>query len=205
MDLLKETRMLGCNPSYTPMESNYKVGLMIESPPVDKRRYQRLVRKLIYLSQTQPDIGFLVSVISQNMNNPNEEHLEVVYQILLYLKMTPGKGLYLRKGTNEGIEVYSNVDSTRPIQDRRSTTYYYTYAWGNFVTWQSKKQSIVESSVEARFKALVQGIYEEIWLKRLLEELRIEVDRVMSVCCDNLATINIAKNLVHHDRAKHVE
>ncbi|KAL6342960.1 hypothetical protein AAG906_016980 [Vitis piasezkii] len=124
------------------------------------------------------------------MNNPNEEHLEVVYQILRYLKMTLGKGLYFRKGTNEGIEVYSNVDSTRPIQDRRSTTYYYTYAWGNFVTWQSKKQSIVES---------------KIWLKRLLEELRIEVDRVMSVCCDNLATINIAKNLVHHDKAKHVE
>ena len=27
----------------------------------------------------------------------------------------------------------------------------------------------------------------------------------MSVFCDNLATISIAKNLVHHDRTKHVE
>ena len=44
------------------------------------------------------------------MNNPNEEHLEVVYRILWYLKITPGKGLYFRKGINKGIEVYFDVD-----------------------------------------------------------------------------------------------
>ena len=88
MDLLKETRMLGCKPTNTPLESTTKLGLKEDSSPVDKGRYQRLVGKLIYLFHTRSDIGFPVSVVSQFMNNPNEEHLKVVYRILRSLKMT---------------------------------------------------------------------------------------------------------------------
>ena len=55
---------------------------------MDKRRYQRLVGKLIYLSHTKPDGAFLVSVVSQFMNNATEEHMKVVFRILRYLKMT---------------------------------------------------------------------------------------------------------------------
>ena len=40
------------------------------------------------------------------MNNPTKEHLEAVYQILRYLKMTQGKGFNFRKGTNKVIEFY---------------------------------------------------------------------------------------------------
>lgn len=79
------------------MDSNKKIGSGINKTPVDKGRYQRLVRRLIYLSHTRPDIGFPVSVVSQYMNNPTEEHMEAVTRILRYLKMTPGKVLYSRK------------------------------------------------------------------------------------------------------------
>ena len=44
-----------------------------------------------------------------------------------------------------------------------------------------------------------------MWLKRLLEELKVPISGPMKVLCDNLATINIAKNPIHHDRTKHVE
>ena len=65
--------------------------------PIDRGRYQRLVGKLIYISHTRLDIAFAVSVVSQFMQDPYEEHLEAVYYILKYLKMTPEKGLYFRK------------------------------------------------------------------------------------------------------------
>ena len=78
LDLLKETGMLGCKPADTPMDSNSKLGSKDDSAPVDKGRCQRLVGKLIYLSHTKPDISSAVSVVSQFMNNPIEEHIEVV-------------------------------------------------------------------------------------------------------------------------------
>ena len=47
--------------------------------PVDIVGYQRLVGKLIYLSHSWLDIAFAVSVVSQFMHAPYEDHLEAVY------------------------------------------------------------------------------------------------------------------------------
>ena len=41
--------------------------------------------------------------------------------------------------------------------------------------------------------------------ERLLNELKISVDKSMKMFCDNQASISIAKNPVHHDKTKHVE
>ena len=206
LDLLKEIGMLGCKPAETPMDSSTKLGANKDSVPVDKGRYQRLVGKLIYLSHTRPDIGFSVSVVSQFMNDPTEEHMEAVNRILRYLKMTPGKGLYFRKNTRKDIEVFVDADWAGSITDRRSTSGYCTYVWGNLVTWRSKKQLVVSrSSTEAEFRAMALRICEGIWLERLMRELGILTSEPMKVFCDNQLAINIAKNPVHHDRTKHVE
>ncbi|RVW61484.1 Retrovirus-related Pol polyprotein from transposon RE2 [Vitis vinifera] len=92
------------------------------------------------------------------------------------------------------------------VTDRRSTSGYCSFVWGNLVTWRSKKQSVVaRSSAEAEFRAMAQGICEGIWLNRLLEELRVPLKHPMVLYCDNQAAISITKNPVHHDRTKHVE
>ncbi|RVW69268.1 Copia protein [Vitis vinifera] len=206
LDLLKETGMLGCKPSDTPMDSQKKLGIEKESTPVDRGRYQRLVGRLIYLSHTRPDIGFAVSVVSQFMHSPTEEHMEAVYRILRYLKMTPGKGLFFKKTENRDTEVYSDADWAGNIIDRRSTSGYCSFVWGNLVTWRSKKQSVVaRSSAEAEYRALAQGICEGIWIKRVLSELGQTSSSPILMMCDNQAAISIAKNPVHHDRTKHVE
>lgn len=71
-DLLKETAKLGCNPAGTPLELNWKQKDGDKDTPLDKGRYQRLVRKLIYVSFTRPDITLVVSVVSQRMHSPNQ-------------------------------------------------------------------------------------------------------------------------------------
>ena len=78
------------------MDSNYKLGFKQEGTPIDTGRYQHLVRKLMYLSHTSPDIVYPISVVSQFINKLNQEHLKAVYRILWYLKMTLGKGLFFK-------------------------------------------------------------------------------------------------------------
>ena len=134
LDLLKETGMFGCKPADTPMDSNYKQSITEESTPIDKGRYQRLVGKLIYLSHTRPDISFSVSVASQFMNNPTEKHIEEVYRILKYLKMTPGVGLFFKRTRNQDVQIYSDADWVGSVIDYRSTSGYCTYVRGNLVT-----------------------------------------------------------------------
>ncbi|RVW15529.1 Retrovirus-related Pol polyprotein from transposon RE1 [Vitis vinifera] len=96
LDLLGETGMLGCKPSDTPIKARKRKEN--DGKLVDRERYQRLVGRLIYLSHTKPNIAFIVSVVSQYMHSPKESHLEAVYKILRYLKGSPGKGLFFKKG-----------------------------------------------------------------------------------------------------------
>ena len=104
--------MLGCKLASTPLDPNHKLGIEVDGPLVEKRRYQRLVGKLRYLSHTRlnPNIGFVVSFISQFMNNPSEAHMNAVYQVLRYLKATLGKGLIFIKTTNRDIPLYSDAN-----------------------------------------------------------------------------------------------
>lgn len=64
---------------------------------------------------------------------------------------------------------------------------------------------VSRSSAEAELRALALGICEGIWLKRLLDELRLGAIKPIEMLCDNQAAISIAKNPVHHDRTKHIE
>lgn len=205
LDLLKETGMLGCKPADTPMDPNVKLGSLKESIPVDRGRYQRLVGKLIYLSHTRPDISFAVSYVSQFMHAPTEEHMATVMRVLRYLKGSPGRGLFFKKNTRRGIEAYTDADWAGSITDRRSTSGYCSFVWGNLVTWRSKKQTVVaRSSAEAELRSLAHGLCEMMWLKDLLDELRQQADEPLKLYCDNKAAISITHNPVYHDRTKHV-
>ena len=44
---------------------------------------------------------------------------------------------------------------------------------------------VARSSVEAEFRAVTQGICEVLWIKRLLEELKVIRHLPMKVFCDN--------------------
>lgn len=78
-DLLIETRKIGCKPVSTLMDLNHKLREAKKEPTMDKRMYQKLVDKLINLSHTQPDIAYLISIISQSMHDFRECHLQAAY------------------------------------------------------------------------------------------------------------------------------
>ncbi|XP_038887093.1 secreted RxLR effector protein 161-like [Benincasa hispida] len=131
--------MTGCKPVDTPIEANAKLSNMSKGVLVSKERYQRLVGKLIYLSHTRPDISYAVSMVSQFMQSPYEKHMRAVERILRYLKTSPGKGLMFRKTEKRCIEAYTDADWAGSVVDRKSTSRYCTFVWGNLVTWRSKK------------------------------------------------------------------
>ncbi|RVW32398.1 Retrovirus-related Pol polyprotein from transposon RE1 [Vitis vinifera] len=146
----------------------------------DKQRYQRLVGKLIYLSHTRPDIAYAVSVVSQFMHCPSEDHMDAVMWILCYLKSSHGKGLMFSKNGHLNVAGYTDADWVGNITERKSTSGYFTFVGGNLVTWRSKKQ-------------------------KLLAEIGVAPSSEMNLFCDNKAAIAISHNSVQHDRTKHVE
>ena len=205
LDLLAETGMLGCRPCGSPIDRNHQT-CAESGDPVDREKYQRLVGRLIYLCHTRSDIAYAVSVVSRYMHDPRTGHLEVVYQILRYLKGTPGKGLWFRANRHLNLEGYCDADWASSRDDRRSTSGYCVFVGGNLVSWRSKKQVVVSmSTAEAEHRAMALALCEMMWLKSLLKELRVLKNETMLLHCDNVAAINITNNPIQFDRIKHVE
>ena len=110
LDLLGETGLLGCKVAETPIEANLKRNPAKHEDVIKREKFQRLVGRLIYLSHTHPDIAYVVSMVSQFMHSPGQEHFDAAYKILRYLKGTPGKGMMFKRRENLQIEVYTDAD-----------------------------------------------------------------------------------------------
>ena len=63
---------------------------------------------------------------------------------------------------------------------------------------------VARSSEEAEFRVMALGICELLW-KIVFTDFKVKTQVPMMVYCDNKVTINIAYNLVHHDKTKHLE
>ncbi|KAK2988057.1 hypothetical protein RJ640_001998 [Escallonia rubra] len=207
LDLLRETGMLACQPVDTPVEEGLKLRIESNQVPVDKGRYQRLVGRLMYLAHTRPDLAYALSIVSQYMHNPGEQHMNAVLRILRYLKSAHGQGiLFTKNEDHQSVDVYTDADWAGAVDDRRSTSSYFTFVGGNLVKWRSKKQNVVaRSSAEAEFRGIALGVCEALWLRLLLQDLGCVSKQPIKLYCNNKAACDIAHNPVQHDRTKHVE
>jgi hypothetical protein len=61
------------------------------------------------------------------------------------------------------------------------------------------------SSAEAKFRGMVKGLCELLWLRRLLSEISFASNSEMNLYCDNKAAIKISQNPIQYDRTKHIE
>ena len=104
INLLKGTGMSACKLVTTLLAEGIKLGIDQNQVPVDKGRYQRLVERLMYLAHTRPNLAHTLSVVSQYMQYPGEQHMSAVMRILCYLKGSSGKRILFRKNEHFRIE-----------------------------------------------------------------------------------------------------
>ena len=116
------------------MDPNLKLHPNKGEPYTDPGRYRRLVGKLNNLTLTRPDISFLVSVVSQFLNSPCDNHWEAVIRILKYIKGSPGKGLVFCDRGNTDIIGYSDVDWAGDASDTICTSGYCVFIWGYLIS-----------------------------------------------------------------------
>jgi len=64
LELLKDTGRLACKPTVTPMDNLVKLSSTGSVPFTDVHTYRRLIGRLMYLTNTRPDIIFFVQQLS---------------------------------------------------------------------------------------------------------------------------------------------
>jgi len=64
---------------------------------------------------------------------------------------------------------------------------------------------VSRSSAEAEYRAIADAVSECSWLRHLPGELLCKVPSVIVAFCDNISSVYMSRNPVHHQRTKHIE
>jgi hypothetical protein len=205
-DLLERAGMTNCNSVATPADTKGKASATDGTLIADATSYRSLAGALQYLTITRPDIAYAVQQVCLHMHAPRDVHLTMLKRILRYIKGTAHLGVQLRSISSPSITAYSDADWAGCPDTRRSTSGFCIFLGSSLISWSSKRQTTVSrSSAEAEYRAIANAVSECSWLRQLLGELLCKVPSATVAFCDNISSVYMSKNPVHHRRTKHIE
>ena len=157
--------MENCSVASIPMNSSSKLDKDEGGQDVDITAYCGIIGSLLYLTASRPDIMFAVGVCGRFQANPKQSHYIAAKRILKYLKGTQSVGLWYPKDSSFNLISYSDADYAGCKIDRKSTSRTCQFLGDRLISWHSKKQtSIATSIVEAEYLAAGSCYARLLWI-----------------------------------------
>nr|GFA05325.1 putative ribonuclease H-like domain-containing protein [Tanacetum cinerariifolium] len=121
-DILKKYGYTDIRAAKNPMDRKNPWGKDGTGKDVEFHLYRSMIRSLIYLTTSRPDIMFDVCACARHQVTTKECHLYAVKRIFRYLKGNFKLGLWYPKESPFDFVAYSDSDYGGANQDRKSTT-----------------------------------------------------------------------------------
>ncbi|GJY98799.1 ribonuclease H-like domain, reverse transcriptase, RNA-dependent DNA polymerase [Tanacetum coccineum] len=204
--ILKEAGMIDCNETLIPMDPGTKLTKVTEGTMVNSTEYRSLIGCLRYLLHTRPDLSYSVGLLSRFMQEPREQHMKAIRQVLRYVKGTKDYGITYKHNGGNKIHGFSDSSYGVNTQEGKGTTGIIFYYGESPISWSTQKQATVAlSSCESEFIAATAAATQALWLKRLLSKLTHSQEEKVTIQVDNKSAIALMKNPVFHGRSKHID
>ena len=165
-----------------------------------------MIGLLMYLTNSRPDLCFVVTTLIQYMIESIHVHLIATNHVMRYLKGTVDYGLLYVVDCEYRLMGYSDLDWVDNVTDRKSTSICCFSLGSAVISWLGKKQTNMSlSTVEVEYIVACSTCSEAVWPRKLLVGLfDLELD-VTCICCDNQSCIKLLENPVFHDKSKHIK
>nr|GEV82225.1 ribonuclease H-like domain, reverse transcriptase, RNA-dependent DNA polymerase [Tanacetum cinerariifolium] len=205
--ILKEAEMIDCNETWIPMDPGTRLTKVAEGTMVNSTEYRSLTRCLRYMLHTRPDLSYSVGLLSRFMQEPREQHMKAIRQVLHYVKGTKDYGITYKHNGGNKIHGYSDSSYGVNTQGEKGTTsiifYYGRHEpdFGHNIIDKSKNLGFAIPEFMAATAAACQAL----WLKRLLSELTGYEEKRIMLKVDNVSAIALVRNPVFHGRSKHID
>ena len=198
-----------CKPRSTPCELKPSAFNSEDSFSDPKMKYREIGSLIYAMICTRPDLSWVVTKLSQNLEKPTQADWIMVKHVLRYMKGTVNQRLVYTKAANFELTGYSDSDWAGSTPDRRSTTGYcfMLNPKGAPVSWKSKKQPTVAlSSCEAEYMALSASTQEAHFLAMLLSGFQPDKSfEPVLIQGDNQGALSLVKNNIVHNLSKHID
>jgi hypothetical protein len=192
VEILKRFDMLECKPMNTPMEAKLKLLVDTSSNLIDATLYRQIIGSLMYLTNTRPDICFVVNTLSQFLVEPRHVHLVAAKHVMRYLKGTMDYGLNYDGDHEFTLSGYTNAYWAGSVAERKKTSGCCFSLGLAMISWQSRKQSsIALITMETEYISACSASCKAIWLQKSLTSLFDLEMRETVILCDNQSCIKI--------------
>nr|GEV42505.1 ribonuclease H-like domain, reverse transcriptase, RNA-dependent DNA polymerase [Tanacetum cinerariifolium] len=193
--ILKEAGMLDCNETLIPMDPGKRLTKFTEGTMVNSTEYRSIIEYLSYLLHTRPDLSYSVGLLSRFMQEPREQHMKAIRQVLRYVKVTKDYGITDKHNGGNKIHGFSESSYGVNTQERKGTTDIIFHYGESPISWSTQKQATVAlSSCESKFITATAVATQAIWLKRLLSKLTHSQEEKITIQIDNKSAIALMKN-----------
>jgi hypothetical protein len=174
---------------------------------VELNLYQQIIGSLLYLAlKTRPDILTAVCILSRFPSAPTKYCHMAVKRVFRYLQGTIYLALEYCSGDVK-LKVFVDSDYAGETNSRKSTSGMAIFLGLSLIQWDSKKQSAVSLSMcEAEYRAMTEATWDPILVKRILDELNINIGGPIPMHSNNKSAIEwAAGDKPPGKRAKHVD
>lgn len=164
-DILVIFQMTDCKPVAKPFLFGVKLEDGGNTPLVDCTMYRQLVGSLLYVTDSHPNLSYVVGSISRYMQEPHELHWKVSKRILRYVKETTSYGIYYTFGYTLDLVGYTDFDWVGDAKDHKSTSGYVLSIGYGPICQSSRKQTTISLSLaEVEYRGVVNTTTQAIWL-----------------------------------------
>ncbi|GKC38834.1 putative ribonuclease H-like domain-containing protein [Tanacetum coccineum] len=110
VEILRKFSFIDVKSASTPADIEKPLLKDLDGDDVDVHLYRSMIRSLMYLTSSRPDIMFVVCACARFQVTPKMSHLHAVKRIFRYLKGQPKLGLWYPKDSPFDLVAYSNSD-----------------------------------------------------------------------------------------------
>ncbi|GJX14650.1 putative ribonuclease H-like domain-containing protein [Tanacetum coccineum] len=179
-EILKKFSFSTVKTASTPMETSKPLMKDENAEDVDVYLYRSMIRSLMYLTSSKPDIMFVVCACTRFQVTPKVSHLHVMKRIFRYLKGQPKLGLWYPKDSPFNLEAYTDSDYAGASLDRNFSTRGVNFLGSRLISWHV------------------------LWIQNQMLDYGYNFMNT-KIFIDNKSTICIVKNPVFHSKTKHIE
>lgn len=175
--------------------------------PVDKKEFLGLIMSLMYPARfTCPWILLPVTVLATRSSNPMMSDYAQALRILRYLGTNPKQGLCFDGTKPIKPQIYADASHGSHFTGHGQAGIVITFGSSPIYCRSYKLKSITRSSSESELYALEEASTYAVWLRLLLEELKVLKQSVpIPIYQDNLSTIILAnEGEINFKRTKHL-
>nr|GEW18639.1 uncharacterized mitochondrial protein AtMg00810-like [Tanacetum cinerariifolium]GEW24081.1 uncharacterized mitochondrial protein AtMg00810-like [Tanacetum cinerariifolium] len=121
-EIIKKYGMLSSDSVDTPLVEKGKLDEDTRGKPVDATLYRGMIRSLMYLTSSRPNLTYQVCLCARYQSKPRKKHLNAVKWIFRYLKGTINMDLWYSEDTGMSLTAYADADHAGCQDTRHSTS-----------------------------------------------------------------------------------